>query len=87
MGAIILRIVCQASKYCHIWKAVQLGLLGMDAVESERALPPTAIRCKAETLPSLPASKQPCLLALPSVSVGPPEPCVWAALLPIAVAS
>lgn len=65
--------VCQTSEYFHIWKAIQLGLPEMDGVESEGALPPTAECCNTETLPSLPASKQLCLLALPKRIVGPPE--------------
>lgn len=45
--------VCQTSEYFQIWKAVQVRLLGMEAVESEGASQdPSAKLCSAQTLPS-----------------------------------
>lgn len=45
--------VCQTSEYFQIWKAVQIRLLGMAAVESSGASQdPSANLCSTQTLPS-----------------------------------
>lgn len=73
--------VCQTSEYFQIWKAVQVRLLGMDAVESEGASQdPSAKPCSTQTLPS--SHKYLCSVSSkrkvrPRTVIGPvsPSPC------------
>lgn len=61
--------VCQTSEYFQIWKAIQIRLLGMDAVESEGASQdPSAKLCSTQTLPSSHKYQWLCLFLLCSVS-------------------